>query len=133
MKRIRRARREDGASAVEFAVLVPVVLLLVVGFVQFGLIFSQWLQLEHSAREGARWAGLRNEADFVREQVIASAPGLGIGAGDITINPGDPVTAQPNTPIEVTVSHETPVISPLMEGLIGEGISMTARATQRVE
>lgn len=126
-------RDDSGASAVEFALLVPVILLLIVGFIQFGLIFSQWLQLEHAAREGARWAALRNEASFVVERIAESAPGLEITDADVTISPGDPVSAVPNTPITVSVSHTTPVLSGPMEAIIGEGIDLTARATQRVE
>lgn len=124
---------DTGASAVEFAVLIPVLVLLIAGFVQFGLIFSQWLQLEHAAREGARWAALRNNADYVVARMNESAPGLTLDAGDVTIDPADPTTAVPNTSITVTASHTTPVISDLMDAIIGTGIEMTASATQRVE
>lgn len=112
---------------------MPVLLLLIVGFVQFGLIFSQWLQLEHAAREGARWAALRNPSAFVIERMNESAPGLGLTGDDVTISPPDPTSAVPNTSITVTASHATPVISDLMADAIGDGMEMTASATQRVE
>jgi Flp pilus assembly pilin Flp len=132
--RLRRImKREDGASAVEFALVSIPLLLLIIGMIQFGIIFNQWLMIEHAAREGARWAGLRNEASFVRDQVIASAPGLGIEEGDITITPADPVAAQPNTSISVRVEHEAPVITPFMEAIFGADVSLAAQSTQRVE
>jgi Flp pilus assembly protein TadG len=54
---------------VEFALVWFALSLFIIGMIQFGLIFNQWLQLEHSAREGARWAALRNSASYVRTKV----------------------------------------------------------------
>jgi len=125
--------RDEGASALEFALIFPILIILIVGMIQFGIIFNQWLMIEHAAREGARWAGLRNEADFVRTRVIEAASAIGVEPGDITITPDDPVSAQPNTSITVRVEHDAPVITPMMEAIFGAHVGMTAQATQRVE
>jgi Flp pilus assembly protein TadG len=50
-----RARRdEDGASAVEFALVVPLLTMLVFGIIAFGIVFAQSLALSNSARQAAR-------------------------------------------------------------------------------
>ncbi len=49
-------REERGQATVEFALIVPVVLLVIVGLIQFGKGFNYWLNLNHLANEGARWA-----------------------------------------------------------------------------
>ena len=130
---VSRVREDEGASAVEFALVWLVLALFLIGIVQFGLIFNQWLQMEHAAREGARWAGLRNESDYVIDRIVESAPGLELTPADITITPGDPVAAIPNTPISVRIDHEVMVITPLMEAIFGTEVEMSATSTQRVE
>jgi len=49
-----RRRRERGQALVEYAVLVPMFLLILFGMLEFGLIFQHNLTLEYSTREGAR-------------------------------------------------------------------------------
>lgn len=50
------ARRDDGVSAVEAAIVVPVFLLLVVGVIEFGLAFKDQLAVTSAVRAGARIA-----------------------------------------------------------------------------
>jgi Flp pilus assembly pilin Flp len=49
-------RREEGAAAVEFALLLPLLVLLLFGFIQFGLAFNTRIQATNAAREVARQA-----------------------------------------------------------------------------
>jgi len=50
----RRGRHERGQSLVEFAVLVPVFMLILIGMLEFGLMFNHDLTLQYASREGAR-------------------------------------------------------------------------------
>jgi Flp pilus assembly protein TadG len=74
---------ERGAVAVEFALLLPLLLSLVFGIIQFGLALNEKLTLTHAAREGARAAVVG--ADPVAA-VKDAATGLGLQSGDVTIN-----------------------------------------------
>jgi Flp pilus assembly pilin Flp len=49
-------RDQDGAAAVEFALLLPLLVLLLFGFIQFGLAFNTRIQATNAAREAARQA-----------------------------------------------------------------------------
>jgi Flp pilus assembly pilin Flp len=51
-----RARTEDGASAVEFAMLATLLFMIILGMFSGGLAFSRKLALVHAAREGVRYA-----------------------------------------------------------------------------
>jgi Flp pilus assembly pilin Flp len=50
------SQREDGAAAVEFALLLPLLVLLLFGFIQFGIAFNTRIQATNAAREAARAA-----------------------------------------------------------------------------
>ena len=47
-------RRERGAAAVEFALVLPLLLTLLFGIIEFGWAYAQMLDVRHGAREGAR-------------------------------------------------------------------------------
>lgn len=53
-----RKRKEDGAALVEFALIAPLLILLVLGIVEFGWLFGQYNDVRHGAREGARFASV---------------------------------------------------------------------------
>ncbi len=75
-------RREDGAAAVEFAFIVPLLVLLFFGIVYFGLSIFRQQVIESAAREGARVASLAGTADEVEAAVDAAATGF--GADEVT-------------------------------------------------
>lgn len=55
---MRRIREERGASAVEFAIIASLLLLILFGTITFGITFNRIQGLQSSAREGARLGSL---------------------------------------------------------------------------
>lgn len=49
-------RRDDGASAVEFALLFPLFIMLAIGTISFGFAFERWITVTQAARETSRFA-----------------------------------------------------------------------------
>ena len=47
--------REDGAAAVEFALVMPILLMILFGIISFGIMLAQNMALNNGAREGARF------------------------------------------------------------------------------
>lgn len=58
----RRSRGERGAAALEFALVVPFLIMLLVGTVSTGLVYSDHLGLTNAAREGARYGAAADAA-----------------------------------------------------------------------
>jgi Flp pilus assembly protein TadG len=56
------SRSEKGAAAVEFALVLPLLLILLLGIIDFGLYYYNDLQLTHVARDAARYLSV-NEVD----------------------------------------------------------------------
>src|SRR5687768_11117207 len=52
----KRCHDERGAAMVEFALVLPLLLVLVFGMLEFGKAFNYWIDTTHLANEGARWA-----------------------------------------------------------------------------
>jgi Flp pilus assembly protein TadG len=77
MRAIRnRVSREDGVAAVEFALILPVLALLLFGVLEFGRVWSQYQLYQGAAREGARCAAVAVDSDCVVQEEIdqAAAP-----------------------------------------------------------
>src|SRR5947208_56427 len=88
LKLIRRGGRcESGAEFVEAALAFPLLLLLVLGIMDFGLMFQQYEVITNAAREGARIAVLPNYTDAdvttrVNDYIAASFLSTG---GSVTV------------------------------------------------
>ncbi|HSJ27466.1 MAG TPA: TadE/TadG family type IV pilus assembly protein, partial [Acidimicrobiia bacterium] len=92
MRFVRRRRdAERGAALVEFAVLAPLLILLVLGIVEFGWLFGQYNDVRHGAREGGRFAAVAraplDEADVV-DRVCSAMDGLDAGMTTIEVTMG---------------------------------------------
>jgi Flp pilus assembly protein TadG len=146
--RVRRRRDERGASAVEFALLVLPLTLLVFGIVAFGIMLSFRQTLSQAATEGARAAAVQIDESKRKgdaEAAVAEAMGaviFGDGsmscgsdglictAGPYTPGPGETACAAGAECYEVTVSYpyqeEGPVQIPLVNGLMPETLEYSA-------
>ena len=72
----RDGTRDRGAVAVEFALLLPVLLLIVFGIIDFGRALNAQITLTQAAREGARLAALGDTTAQVQSRATAAATGL---------------------------------------------------------
>jgi Flp pilus assembly protein TadG len=54
----KRVGEQDGAAAVEFALIAPILFMLIFGIIQFGIAWSQKEIFVQAAREGARYAAV---------------------------------------------------------------------------
>lgn len=114
---------EKGSSSVEFALILPVLILILFGIIQFGFVFNNYLAVTHAAREGARLAavGLYSEA-VVRERAYPVDPTAILVSYPNGENHGEPV--------QVTVRADSPLFIPLFGS---QTIPLESRAEMRIE
>lgn len=94
---MRRAHRgERGAAALEFALVVIPLLLIIAGIVNFGVVFAQQLALDNAARQGARWGAVDGRTTTQIESETQTALATMINkAGTVTVTVTGPGTTQP--------------------------------------
>lgn len=90
----RVSHRERGASAVEFALIAPLLIVLVFGIIQFSITYNRQQGLHAAAREGARLGSLQQTTSAqITSRVTAALDGIPLDAPPtITITPN---TSQP--------------------------------------
>jgi Flp pilus assembly protein TadG len=126
-----RLQRQDGQTFVEFAIVLPVLALLLFGITQFGLAFHNYLSITDATRVGARAAAVKRTAacDAAKAAIQATAAEQWDEITSIecwTPNPTDPKVGDP---FKVTIKY------PYDIGLPGFSASgdLTASATERLE
>ena len=136
MMNVQKTRRsESGASAVEFALLLPVLMMILFGIIEFGLALYRQAILTNASREGARLGIVQSipaitngQIDAVIDTYLTSA---GIPPGNVTrtIVAGG-VTG---TPVQVTLT--LPYTYAVLPGLtsIAPTINLTAQTVMRHE
>jgi Flp pilus assembly protein TadG len=139
---VRLIRSEHGAELIEMAIVTPILLLLVMGVVDFGFLFQRYVVLTNAAVEGARVATMPGytEAD-ARARVEAYAADGGI---DGVVVPTVVAVALPGAgggtwpARQVTVTHVytlqyvTPIVV-LIGGSSAADVTLTARSTMRMQ
>jgi Flp pilus assembly protein TadG len=115
----KRADSEEGVALVEFALILPVLALLLFGLLDFGKGFNYWIDETHLANEGARWAVVnRNPAssgtlqEYIRSQATTAE----------LRNGGTP--SVPN-PLQVCISF------PSGSANVGDPVRVTLESTYR--
>ena len=121
--------RERGPAAVEFALVLPILLLLLLAFVQVGVIARDSLVLTQASRAGAREAAVQGTKDAVDAAVRAAAVGLDPDRLSVVAT----WSGVRGAPVTVDVAYEAPVASLLAGWLLPSSVSLRASATMRQE
>ena len=122
-------RGERGSAAVEFALLLPILLLLLLALVQVGVIARDSLVLTQASRAGAREAAVQGSRDAVEDAVRTAAVGLDPARIDVDAT----WSGTRGAPVTVEVTYDAPVASLLAGWLLPEIVSLRGSATMRQE
>ncbi len=115
--------RDRGQAAVEFAIALPLVAVLVLGIVQVILVARDQIAVELAAREGARAAAVAAAPASAAEAAARAATSL----RPVTIHASSSATT-----VTVTVSHDAATTVPLIGPFIGD-VRLTASVTMARE
>jgi Flp pilus assembly protein TadG len=134
----RLIRNEHGQAVTEFAVILPVLLLVLLAIYQFGVVFNNYIQVTGAARDGARKASVSRTAGscgsvdaLAVSAAKAAAPGL--NQSNITVTVARTCTNnayQQGTDETVTVKY--PYSISILGRVVASG-QLSSSTTMRVE
>jgi Flp pilus assembly protein TadG len=131
---LKRTWPARGQSLAEFALVFPVLMLIIGGIIQFGIIFWGQNTLTQIARDTGRWAATQDKCDAsvdilgTAKAIAASSSLIGSSAGwtsptnvDVswttTVGPACPPTDNTGVAfVTITLHHQVPIFFPLIPG-----------------
>jgi Flp pilus assembly protein TadG len=134
----RRAREERGQSAVEFALVLPVLALVVFGCLKLGMAFFTFEQVDSAANAGARAAAVNHGADptsAARAAARSLAPTASLTDSQIAVtyvSTASPPGAAWSYPGTVTVTVTYPLTFSFL-GQLPQVFNLSATSTKRLE
>ncbi len=144
-----RRHRSRGQSLAEFALVFPVLMLIVGGIIQFGIIFWGQNTLTQVVRDTGRWAATQPDCDpstakgpivTTANQIAAQSSLIGYTAGSITggevtvsfrndSGPCPPDNNRDTSWVAITIQHDVPIFFPFVPG----GGHLTSSTEFRIE
>ncbi|MBU9714007.1 TadE/TadG family type IV pilus assembly protein [Evansella tamaricis] len=125
-------RSEKGQSLVEFALVIPILLILIVGIVDVGRMLYTYSSLHFTAQETVRLGGLGNEDNVLRQFARDN-----FTAGDssnltVLITPDQGSRVSGNY-VTVTLQYTIDPITPFASVLLSDSILLVSDSTIRIE
>lgn len=114
-------QNERGSAAVEFALVLPVLLLLVMGIIEFGHAYNAQLTVTQAAREGVRVMAISNDPATARAATKNAATSLYPALSDANVAIS-PAACTPGAKATVTITYPLATIT----GIVGP-ISLTGK------
>ncbi len=108
-------KSEKGASAVEFAIILPILVILIFGIFEFAIAFNNYITITHAAREGVRRAAVDLFNPDLKDYIKEMAFPLALIDEDIVIDwdsyPEEPLIGDP---VSVEITYNFGISIPLV-------------------
>jgi Flp pilus assembly protein TadG len=127
-----RRRRSRGQAMVEFTLILPCLMLLILGIYQFGQTYSDYIQVTNAARDGGRKALVsRSDSNGVADAITAAKNAtwwLDKSKMSVTVSPAQPWTQGQNVTVTVTYPYSISLL-----GFVVASGTLKSATTVRME
>lgn len=136
-------RREWGQALPEFALVIPVLILILMGVFDFGRAFYAYSAISNGAREGARYGVINPtsrdadglppyEPDTIEGRAVAQ--GFALDPNEFDVDVATPTGTDQGDPLTVTVRFNFRAATPIIDVIWGGGpLTLRAEATMLIE
>ena len=131
-RRSRSGMGQRGQAMVEFALVLPLLLIVLFMAVDFGVGLTRWISITNAAREGARCGAVGADTPDITQRVVDASNGT-LVTGDVSVSyPGGQTVGDS---VVVDVNYEYGLITPLGHflTLAFDSLSLSARSDMRLE
>jgi len=113
--KMKRRASERGQSLVELALCLPLLVLILLGVLDFGRVFNAYIVITNAARNGAYYGSMHSlDTNCITQRVIDEAAGSGVTLSSDNVSVSS--SGEVGTPISVTVSYDFPLLSSYVLG-----------------
>lgn len=131
-------RKSKGQSAVELALILPILLFLLFGIIEGGRIFAGYIELQHAARDGTRYASVHTDkspADikqYVKDRLVMLDPAKLDEAGNFQFQRKMSADKK-DAWVELTLNYPLEIVTPIISSLTGNPFDLQVRMVMRSE
>lgn len=131
LKEVGNMKNNRGQALVEMALVIPILILLVFGMMDFGRVFNAYLVTSEASREGARAAVLNKTDGEITSAVTNAGATINLVSSDVNITPAYPRSR--GVPVTVTVTKDIVILTPKLSQFVNTSYTVTSKTVMRME
>ncbi|WP_419955714.1 TadE/TadG family type IV pilus assembly protein [Neobacillus niacini] len=120
-------KSESGQSLVEFALVLPLLVVLLFGIIDFGRIFHAYLTIDHAGREAARAASIGKDETNIKNVAVTQGTSIGLTSGQVNVASGSS-----GADATITITYPINFLTPVIGDIVGS-ITLKDTTVMRVE
>ena len=121
-----------GQTLVETALILPVILLLLTGIIDFGLLFNNYLVISNATRNAARSASVGKSDAYINGLINTMTANLDGNKIQINISPIDGVRKKDDE-VTITIVYSHTFLTPIISALLPGPINLQSKTVMRAE
>ena len=126
---IKHRRRERGQELVEYALILPIMMLILMSILDLGRAVYYYSAINNSAREGARY-GVINPDDPAGIEAVVRNKAVVLNPANLTVV----ISSPDEDTVRVTLTYQFTPITPIVGTLLGSNeVTLGSQATMRIE
>ncbi|PKM76263.1 MAG: pilus assembly protein TadE [Firmicutes bacterium HGW-Firmicutes-15] len=133
MKMLREVfKSQQGQALVELALVLPILLMLLFGIIEFGRIFGAYMVITNLSREGARYGVVGHDDSQIQNLIISGRAWLDESKFTITLSP--PYTERDKgDSLGVTIDYPVDLLLPIVAEILPNPVNLSVQCLMRVE
>ncbi len=132
MLRKARLSGQKGQSIVETALILPIIILILTGIIDFGLMFNNYLVITNASREAARNAAVGATDAEIAIMVANMTSSLDATKLSTSIYPSQALRKKGDE-VVVTIEYDNALLTPIISSIIPNPMHLEAKTTMRME
>lgn len=124
--------KPEGQAMVEMALVLPVLLILVFGIIEFGNVFGAYVIVNNLAREGARYGVVGHTDTEIQNYILSGKGWLESADMDIDIAPG-PAFRTSGAAMTVSIDYPVYLLTPVLSEVLPNPVQLSGQCIMRVE
>lgn len=132
MTRKKTYKSSPGQALVEFALVLPLFLLLIFAVVEISNVGYSYVTLNNAVRSGARVASLGGLDSNIRNTVTTSSPLFDTNFLNVTITPNE-ANRRSGSEVNVNASYEVHLTTPVLSQVLPNPVTIQSSLSMRIE